>query len=163
MALFSPTAVITLDTTTGTSSGTPFLYAVANQGGYSRDWKRYFSSQYLTYGVGLITGIDFGPGINVYTIQIMVTTWNPGSLPYKLGVTQTWDVQKANLEASFSKIATPLYFKDPFGALPNLGNFNGTGVYFTDFNETVNEWSTPNAPYLTYRILLTQSPPGSII
>jgi hypothetical protein len=161
MSLYTPTQVIALDTTTGKSSGSPFYYAVAQEGGYSRQWQRYFSSQAIAYGQARITGIDNGPGINQYTLTLLVTNWPTNSLPYLAGVTQTWDVQKSNLEASFKKIATPLYFIDPFGVAPNLDPT--TGVYFWQFTETILKWSTPTVPFIEYSIILTQSPPGTII
>jgi hypothetical protein len=159
MSTYFPTSVIYLGTNSHISSGHP--YAVANGAGYTRDWVRYFDSQAIAYGQARITGIDNGPGTNQYSVTLLVTTWPPGSLPYKLGVTQTWDVQKANLEASFEAIATPLYFLDPFGVPPILDPT--TGVYFWKFTETLLEWSTPSTPFIQYDLVLTQSPPGIII
>jgi hypothetical protein len=158
---YEPTSVITLDTSNGTTIGTPFLYAVAN--GYTRDWQKYFSSQPLPYGVGRITGIDNGPGINQYTLTLFVTTWPANSLPYQLGVTQTWDVQKANLENSFEKVApnNALVFLDPFGVPPTLDPT--IGIYFWKFTETIVDWSTPQKPFIQYEIVLTQTPPGTIV
>jgi len=161
MPLYVAKQVIALDTSDGTSHGTPFYYAVAQNGGYSRQWLRYFQSQPLAYGQARITGIDNGPGINQYTISLIVTNWDSGSLPYQAGVTQTWDIQKHNLETSFKKIATVLYFIDPFGVAPDLDPTSG--VYFWQFTETILPQSTPSKPYIQYDIVLTQSPPGTII
>ena len=159
MAVYTPSSVIYLGTSSSTSSGLP--YAVSTGAGYTREWQRYFSSQAIAYGQARITGVDNGPGINQYTIDLLVTTWPHDSLPYKLGVTQTWDVQKANLETSFEQIATPLYFLDPFGVPPGLDPT--AGVYFWKFTETILEWSTPQTPFIAYSIILTESPPGVII
>jgi len=156
---FNPTSVIYLGTSNTVTSGFP--YAVSNGAGYTREWVRYFNSQSLPYGVGRITGIDNGPGTNQYTITLWVTDWAPGTLPYKLGVTQPWYTQKANLETSYEQIATALYFLDPFGVPPELDP--SSGVYFWKFTETILEWSTPQTPFLQYEIVLTETPPGVIV
>lgn len=136
-------------------------YAVANGAGYTREWQRYFSSQPLPFGQGRITGIDNGAGVNQYTITLWVTDWVEGSLPYELGVTQSWSTQKANLETSFEQVATALPFLDAFGQPPDLDPT--TGVYFWKFTETILEWSTQQTPFIQYEIVLTQTPPGYII
>jgi hypothetical protein len=160
---FNPTSVITLDTSTGALSGTPFKYAVANGSGYTREWQKYFSSQPLPYGLGRITSVDNGAGVNQYTVTLWVTSWSTESLPYQLGITQTWYQQKSQLEASFEKLApgNALVFLDPFGVPPSLDSTSG--VYFWKFTETILDWSTPQTPFIQYEIILTETPPGMIL
>jgi len=157
MALFSATQVIQLFP----QATTPLYYAV-QQGSYTRTWERYFSSTPIAYGITRINGIDNGPGINQYTFTILVTNWLPNSLPYLQGVTQTWDVQKYNLQTAFQVTASPLVFYDPFGQPPTLTP-QQTGVYFWKFEETINAESTPEQPILSYNVTLTESPPGILI
>jgi len=153
---YIPTSVIALD-----KSGINPLYYAVEQGQYTRTWTRYFSSQPIAFGTTRINGIDNGPGINEYDLNIIVTTWPSTSIPYLKGVTQTWDVQKTNLEASFKKVNTALYFLDPFGQSPDLDTT--VGVYFHTFTETLLPQSTPQTPYIRYSITLTQTPPGFTI
>jgi hypothetical protein len=163
---YNPTSVIALDTSTGTKEGSPFYYAVM-QGQYTRTWTKYFSWTPVPGGpstAATITYTDNGPGINQYDFSILVTNWANGSLPYTLGVTQSWSTQKANLEASFAKLGPVnnlLYFLDPFGVPPDLNP--GRGVYMYKFVETVLDWSTPSSPYLKYDITAVETPSGIII
>ena len=150
---YNPTSVITLDK----SSGTPLVYAVA-QGQYTRDWNKYYSFEPIAGGLTRLNFIDHGPGINQYTITLIVTTWSSDSLPYKLGATLSWQDQKTNLENSFKKIATPLYFLDAFGVSPLLNN--KIGVFFIKFVETILPASTPSMMFIQYEIVLIQTPPG---
>jgi hypothetical protein len=151
MSLYIATQVVNLDGN---------IYAVA-QGSYTRTWERYFSSQPIAYGTTRINGIDNGPGINQYTLTLLVTNWPPTSAPYLQGVTQTWDVQKSNLQTSFQKIAAQLLFVDPFGQYPSLDP--QTGVYFWKFEESMLPQSTTELPFISYNITLTESPPGITI
>jgi len=153
MSLYNPTQVVAIDQL----SGVPLYYAVT-QGTYNREWIRYFNSQPIAFGITRINSIDNGPGINQYTLSLLVTNFAPTSLPYKQGVTQTWDVQKFNLETSFKKIASNLLFIDPFGQAPNLDPV--TGVIFWKFEEVLLPQSTPEMPFIQYNITLTESPPG---
>lgn len=153
MALFSATQVVAIDQL----NGVPLYYAVL-QGTYNREWLRYFNSQPIAYGATRINSIDNGPGINQYTLSVLVTNFLPGSLPYLQGVTQTWDVQKYNLETSFQKVASNLLFIDPFGQYPSLDP--QTGIIFWKFEEVLLLQSTPEQPYIQYNITLTESPPG---
>lgn len=154
----------------GLAQGSPLYYAVT-QGTYTRDWQRYFNSSPIAFGTTRINGIDNGPGINQYTMTLLVTTWPTESLPYQQGCTLTWDVQKYNLEASFRKTSgasvtnnaafSQLQFIDPFGQYPNLDP--QTGIYFWKFTETLLPQSTPGLPFIQYEITLTESPPGITI
>ncbi len=72
---------------------------------YNRKWQRAFSSQ-LAGNIIRLNFIDRGPGIRVYDMMLILATWAPGSVPYAAGITQTWDVQEQNLEASYGKTAT---------------------------------------------------------
>ena len=154
MSLYTARQVITLYQ----QATTPLYYAVA-QGSYNRTWQRYFDSTPIAYGTTRINGIDNGPGINQYTFSIIVTNWPTDSLPYQQGVTQTWDVQKYNLEQAFQVIASPLVFYDPFNQPPTLTP-KQTGVYFWKFEETLLPQSTTELPFISYAITLTESPPG---
>ena len=154
MSLYQATQVIQLYQ----QATTPLSYAFI-QGTYTRDWQRYFSSSPIAYGTTRINGVDNGPGINQYTFSILVTNWPTTSLPYLQGVTQTWDVQKFNLQAAFQVTASPLVFYDPFGQPPTLTP-QQTGVYFWKFTETLLPQSTPELPFIQYEITLTESPPG---
>lgn len=161
MGTYNPTSIIVLDTSDGTTSGTPFRYAVI-QGQYTREWTKYFSTQSIA-GQARLSYIDNGPGINQYTISLYIASWAPGSVPYQLGITQTWDVQKANLEASFKKLHphNALVFKDPFGNAPDLDPT--TGVFFYKFTETLLDWSTPQTPIIKFDIVCVETPPGVVI
>lgn len=128
-------------------------YPVAT-GSYTRKWARSFSSQ-LAGNIIRLNFIDRGPGIRVYDMTIILETWLPGSQPYVNGITATWDTQLQNLEASYGKIATVISFQDPFGQSPGA-NAN-YGVYFTNFNEIIPNYSTPAKPYVLAEIELTEA------
>jgi hypothetical protein len=121
---------------------------------YTRKWQRAFSSQ-LAGNIIRLNFIDRGPGIRVYDMTFILATWAPGSVPYLAGVTQTWDVQEQNLEASYGKVATPLQFVDPMGLSPGA-NAN-YGVYFTNFNLIIPQYSTPQKPYLLAEVEVTEA------
>ena len=134
--VFIPTSVVTID---------GHKYAVS-QGSYTRTWTRFFS---ISAQASLVTTtfIDRGPGNNAYDIGLLITSWTPSELPYQLGVTETWDVQKANLETAYGKLAKSIQFLDPFGQAPQTSG-STNGVYMVQFIETVLDWSTPSTPYL---------------
>ena len=148
--MYNATSVITLD---------GYKYAVV-QGGYTRTWRRFFS---VTAQANLVTTtfIDRGAGQNIYDISLLITTWDQTSIPYSLGVTQTWDQQKANLEASYQKIGESLLFIDPFGVQPSTNNTDN-GIYFTQYVENIQDWSTPSSPYIKISVQL-QEAVGQII
>lgn len=130
------TQVITLD---------GFKYAVASNT-YTRNWVRQFNTN-VTAGVVRLTFVDRGPGLQDYRMTLHLRTWPTLSLPYQLGVTQTWDVQLANLEASYGKIAESIQFVDPFGNAPVIpGTSTPSGIYFIDFQETIPQFATPDKP-----------------
>ncbi len=126
-------------------------YAVVS-GTYIRKWTRSFTSQ-LAANIIRLNFVDRGPGIRVYDMTLQVQTWAPESLPYKAGVTQTVDQQIANLESSYAKIATSLQFLDPFGNPPSASS----GIYFTNMNQILPNYSTTNKTYALYEIELTES------
>lgn len=128
-------------------------YAVADNT-YNRKWQRAFSSQ-LAGNIIRLNFVDRGPGIRVYDMTLFLANWAPGSNPYLNGITQSWDTQEQNLEASYGKTATVLQFVDPMGLSP--GPSAQYGVFFTNFNLIVPAYSTPQKPYLLAEIELTEA------
>lgn len=128
-------------------------YVVA-QGTYIRKWTRAFSSQ-LAGNIIRLNFVDRGPGIRVYSATLILRTWLPGSQPFIDGITSSWDTQLANLEASYGKVATVISFVDPFGQSPGA---NATfGVFFTNLNQIIPQYSTPQTVYLLYECELTEA------
>lgn len=127
-------------------------------GTYVRKWQRAFSSQ-LAGSIIRLNFIDRGPGIRVYDMQLIIQTWSPTSLPYKNGITDPWDTQVQALEASYQKIATVLQFIDPFGQVPAAvgGGPFAWGVFFTNFNEIIPNYATPQKPFVLAEIELTEA------
>jgi hypothetical protein len=123
-------------------------------GSYVRAWDRFFTSQPVANLVR-INYIDRGPGIKTYTMTLMLATWDPTSLPYKNGVTQTALQQMSNLDTSYAKISTALNFIDPFGNTPDP-NFDW-GVFFTDATQRVPNYATTEKPYILVDITLIES------
>jgi hypothetical protein len=82
----------------------------------------------------------------------MCAQWPEDSDVYKDGITQTMDEQRQNLEASYSKIATPIQFIDPFGESPDSG-----GVYFTLLNQIIPSYSAKQKGYVLFEIELTEA------
>jgi hypothetical protein len=128
-------------------------YVVASNT-YNRKWQRAFSSQ-LAGNIIRLNFIDRGPGIRVYDMTLILATWAPGSQPYLDGITQTWDQQVQNLEASYSQIATVLSFTDPMGEQP--GPSAQYGVFFTNFNLIIPNYSTVQKPYCLAEIEVTEA------
>lgn len=128
-------------------------YPVAT-GTYVRKWQRAFSSQ-LAGNIIRLNFIDRGPGIRVYDMQLIIESWDSNSTPYKAGVTDTWDVQLQNLEASYGKVATVLSFTDPLGQSP--GPSASFGVFFTNFNEIIPQYATNQRPFILAEIELTEA------
>lgn len=116
---------------------------------YIRKWARSFSSQ-LAANIIRLNFVDRGPGLQTYEMTLMIQSWDPNSLPYKQGITQTIDQQAANLEASYGKIASLLSYIDPLGVTPG-----SNGVYFTDLNQLIPQYSTNQKPYLLYQVEFT--------
>lgn len=128
-------------------------YPVAT-GTYSRKWQRAFSSQ-LAGNIIRLNFIDRGPGIRVYDATLILQTWKTDSQPYLDGIIDTWDTQLQNLEASYGKIATVIHFQDPFGQSPGANaNF---GVFFTNFNEIIPNYATPQNPFVLCEVELTEA------
>ncbi len=121
---------------------------------YNMKWSRAFSSQ-LAGNIIRLNFIDRGPGVRVFDMTITIATWPIGSLPYKEGITDTWEVQLAALEASYGQVAKVLSFKDPFGRSP--GPSAQYGVFFTNLNEIIPRFSVPNKPVVFCEIELTEA------
>lgn len=128
-------------------------YVVA-AGTYVRKWARAFSSQ-LAGNIIRLNFVDRGPGIRVYDMTLILQTWPPNSQPYLDGVTQSWDTQLTNLEASYGKVATVISFQDPLGQSP--GPSSQYGVFFTNFNQIIPNYSTPQSTRLLAEIELTEA------
>lgn len=128
-------------------------YAVAANS-YNRKWQRAFSSQ-LAGNIIRLNFIDRGPGIRVYDMTLILETWAPGTVPYINGITASWDTQLQNLEASYGKVATVLAFQDPFGQSP--GANAQFGVFFTNFNEIIPQYATPQRPVVLAEIEVTEA------
>jgi hypothetical protein len=111
-------------------------YAVG-QNSYVRRWTRSFSSN-LVANLVRLNFVDKGPGIRVYTFQIIGRTWETSTLPYQKGVTENYDAQRSSLEASYSKIATPLSFLDPLGEPPTFSGYTTTAVSSGDTTIVIN-------------------------
>jgi hypothetical protein len=122
-----------------------YKYSVV-QNTYTRTWVRQFNTN-VTAGVVRLTFVDRGPGLQDYKMTLELRSWLSNSLPYTNGVTQTWDVQLANLEASYGKIAKSLQFIDAFGNVPVVpGTSTPSGIYFIDFQQSIASYSTPDRP-----------------
>lgn len=134
--------------------GNPLKYAVQH-GTYIRKWTRQYTLN-LAANIVEVAFIDNGPGLRVYDMTLELATWAPNSLPYSVGITQTAEQQMANLETTYSQIATSLTFLDPFGVAPTFSGGNG-GVYFTMMNQILPDWSTTNKTYIEVQIELTES------
>lgn len=127
-------------------------YVVASET-YDMKWARAFSSQ-LAGNIVRLNFIDRGPGIRVYDATLILNTWDADSIPYRDGITDTWDVQMQNLQNSFSQIATVLQFQDPFG---QAAGSEGDGVYFTSYELTIPKYATPQKPTVLAIVELTEA------
>ena len=85
-------------------------------------------------------------------MKLVLANWGPNSVPYKVaGITSTPEAQEATLENTYSLIATPVPFVDP------LGNASAFGVYMTDLQITIPDWSTPEQTFILASIQLTNA------
>ncbi len=117
---------------------------------YSMKWTRAFSSQ-LAGNIIRLNFIDRGPGIRVYDMSLYLETWASTSLPYKAGITASWDTQLQALEASFKWVAKVLQFQDPFGRNPD------GGVFFTNYSLSVHKGATQEKSILIAQIEVTEA------
>ena len=124
-------------------------YAVQTDS-YTRKWERQFNQQLVSQIVEL-NWVDKGPGVRVYQAILILQDWSHDSLPYKQGVTETFDQQRKNLETSYTKIATAIEFEDPFSESPTLG-----GVYFTSYIQTIPSFASNQKPYILAPIIITE-------
>jgi hypothetical protein len=140
-----------------TPDGVKHKYPIA-AGSYTRKWARAFSSQ-LAGNIIRLNFIDRGAGIRVYDMTIILNTWDPSSQPYADGVVDTWDTQLYNLSSSYSAIATVLHFEDPLGQSPNPvnGGAGDYGVYFTNFNQIIPNYATPQKPFILAEVEFTEA------
>lgn len=128
-------------------------YAIATNS-YNRKWQRSFSSN-LAGNIIRLNFVDRGPGIRVYDMTLILANWSSRSVPYLSGITQSWDVQEQNLEASYGKTATVLQFVDPMGLSP--GANAQYGVFFTNFNLIIPNYSSVQKPYCLAEIEVTEA------
>lgn len=126
-------------------------YAVVS-GTYIRKWIRSFSSE-LAANIIRLNFVDRGPGIRTYSMSLQLATWPLGSTMYNDGITETVAQQMANLETSYAKVATSIQFVDPLGNPPSAGK----GVYFTNLNQIIPNYSTVQKPYIVADVELTES------
>jgi len=125
-------------------------YYAVSANTYIRRWQRHFTDT-LVVNLVELNFIDRGPGIRVYTFTLLLQTWDKNSLPYKQGVTETFEQQRANLDASFLKVSTALEFRDAFDEVPGFG-----GVYFTSYNQIIPSYGTSQKPYINAQIEITE-------
>jgi hypothetical protein len=116
-------------------------YAVMN-GTYIRKWERQFTKGLVANLVEL-NWIDRGPGIKSYNMTLLVQSWDSNSRMYQNGVTESFNTQLSNLEASYVAINTAMEFIDPLGNSVPLG-----GVYFTSLTCTIPSYSTAQKPMM---------------
>ncbi len=118
-------------------------YYAVQQGTYIRKWQRQFTAS-LVANIVELNWVDRGPGIKTYNFTLHIATWDPNSIPYKAGVTEAWDVQMANLQTAYLKTNASLEFLDVFGVAPAVDS----GVYFTNLNQNIPNYSTSMKPYI---------------
>jgi hypothetical protein len=126
---------------------------------YNQKWSRSFSSQ-LAGNIIRLNFIDRGPGIRVIDMTLILETWDPNSIPYKDGITIPWWQQLQNLEASYGQIAQVLSFQDPFGrvlAPVGANTSQNWGVFFTNLNEIIPKYATPQKPYVLCEVEITEA------
>ena len=128
-------------------------YAVATSS-YVRKWARVYSTD-LVAGLIRLNFMDRGPGVRVYDFTLILETWAPGTQPYQDGITQTWDVQMQNLEASYAKLSTVLQFPDPCGQSP--GSSAQYGVFFLNLNQIIPNYATPQKPVVLCEVEVTEA------
>ena len=126
-------------------------YAIS-MGSYIRKWLRSFTSE-LASNIIRLNFVDRGPGLRTYSMTLILATWSTNSNVYQDGVTKTAEQQMSDLEASYAKIATSLQFLDVFGNPPSASS----GVYFTNLNQIIPNYSTVEKPYILAEIELTES------
>lgn len=141
----------------GLPGGPNHKFAIA-QGSYTRKWQRAFSSQ-LAGNIIRLNFIDRGPGIRVYDMTLILASWAPGSQPYEDGITDSWDTQLYNLSTLYSATAEVLHFEDPLGQSPSPlnGGAGDYGVFFTNFNEIIPQYATPQKPYILAECEFTEA------
>jgi hypothetical protein len=126
-------------------------YAVSS-GSYIRNWMRSFSSS-LAASIIRLNYVDRGPGIRTYRMTLQLATWDTNSQVYKDGVTKSAIQQMSDLESSYAKIATSIQFLDIFGNPPSASS----GVYFTNLNQIVPNYSTVQKIHILAEVELTES------
>lgn len=102
-------------------------YYAVQQGTYVRRWTRSFSSN-LAANIVRLNFVDRGPGIRVYSMQLNAYNWVSSTKPYSQGANTNFDSQRSTIEASYSKIATPISFIDPFGEPPTFAGNATSGI-----------------------------------
>ena len=131
-----------------------YKYAV-QQGTYVRKWQRQFTAT-LSANLVELNFVDRGPGIMTYDMTLVLATWDPSSTVYQDGITQTMAQQITQLETAYQQVSTPLTFLDIFGNAP----IGGLTIYFTNLQETIPQYSTPQKPTTFMDIELIASTPA---
>lgn len=120
------------------------------QGSYIRQWIRSFTS-YLAANIVRLNFIDKGPGVKTYSFQVYCVHWPAGSVPALAGITGTPEQQMTALETTYSKIATPVSFTDPFGVT------SANGVYMTDLQQTIPNYGTSQQSFIIATVQITEA------
>lgn len=120
-------------------------YAV-EQDSYQRNWVRQFNMT-ISAATIQINFVDRGPGVRSYILTLLIESWPSDSAIYSQdGIVESEATQRANLEASYNKIATPLAFTDVYGETLTKG------VFFTKMVQVVHRASTSGKPITQYQI-----------
>ncbi len=131
-----------------------YNYAIASNS-YQRRWVRSFTS-YLAANIVRLNFVDKGPGVKTYNFQLILAPWGSTTLPFLNGVTSSPETQMAQLETSYSKIAAPIFFTDPFGAT------YPQGVFMTDLQQSIPPYATTQTPYIIATVELTENTAGTV-
>jgi hypothetical protein len=131
-----------------------FQYAI-QQGTYVRKWQRQFTAT-LSANIVELNFVDRGPGVMTYDMTLILASWGTSTEPYGDGITQTVSQQISQLETAYQQVATPLTFLDIFGNAP----IGGLTVYFTNLQETIPQYSTPQQVYVLMDVELVAAAPA---
>jgi hypothetical protein len=130
-----------------------YKYAI-KQGTYIRSWDRSFTTT-LASNLIRMNYVDRGPGVETYSMTLMVASWPAGSTLNNDGIIQTADQQMLNLETSYLKVASALSFLDPYGNAPRR-DFT-TGIIFSDLKQILPNYTSSAKSYYEVEITLIEA------